>query len=236
MGDVVPVAGFHRLRAGQRTRRGGEVDALHQLVSDVAGGKAARPAPDVRHPGDGVGADSRRLLHDPELGGVVAVVRGVDHDGVLRQTCLVEELQELAHGVVDVADVAQVAVQLAQAPGGEGPGLEQLPVGGAPALHGGLQVRGLAVQIVVCVGRQGEGPCNGSARARVPSARTRAPGPARHVVPLSDRAHSHGWRSISRFINRGSSLMYQNKPFQALPPLDGVPESRLRWTSEEGCQ
>ena len=51
----------------------------------------------------------------------------------------------------------EVAVQLAQAAGGEGLGLEQLPVGGAPALHGGLQVRGLAVQVMVGVGRQGEG-------------------------------------------------------------------------------
>ena len=76
---------------------------------------------------------------------------------VVRQPGVIQELQKLAHGMIDVADVAQVAVQLAPAAGGEGPGLEQLPVAGAPALHRGLEVRSLAVQVVVGVGRQGKG-------------------------------------------------------------------------------
>ena len=93
----------------------------------------------------------------PNSGGVVAVIGRVDHDGVVRNSGIVQELQELADRVVDVADVAEVAVQLAQAARHEGARLEQLPVGGAPALHRGLEVRRLAVQVVVGVGRQGEG-------------------------------------------------------------------------------
>ena len=85
------------------------------------------------------------------------MVGGVHDDGVVGQTGVVQELQELADRVVDVADVAQVAVQLAQAAHLEGAGLEQLPVGSAPALYSGLEMRRLAVQVVVGIGRQGEG-------------------------------------------------------------------------------
>ena len=110
---TVATAGLHQ--------RGEEVDLVHELVADPAGGHLPGPADQARRPvgalqrgeqpapprpGEPVPLAARRIRVDRReaVGGVGAVVGGPHHDGVLGDAQLVELVEDRAGEVVHLGE------------------------------------------------------------------------------------------------------------------------------------
>ena len=98
-----------RSAAGVVEKQAGEVGVQDDLIGRSPGGDFTGKANHRRH--------AQGLLEHPALVDVVvfpeevALIRGVDHDGIARQTRTVEVVEQAADVLVDAGDAAQVGPQ-----------------------------------------------------------------------------------------------------------------------------
>jgi len=92
--------------------RGEKVDQADQIVSLKARPVAARPCDNQRHLGRRV--KKQRFLPGALFAGHLAVVRRVDHQGLLGQAQVIQDPEDAPDGIVDPFDTGTIGGQGAQ--------------------------------------------------------------------------------------------------------------------------